>query len=298
MRFPLSLSEPRQEKDKAGAPCRVYDCVLNDDIMQVTMQQSPGGRKLKQFIIELVINWVGQKYGEDEALVEGEYVIPKMKYKGVPKDGWGSKAKPEPMRVRAEPKKLVEEVASDAGGSQADEAPSFALRAEAAPRKAPIAGGGAAANGGGGKAAREGEAPSQPRARTGAQPAGRQQSVAPVQDTRPLPEAKVTLEGCPAAFALLEVSLPACAARGAVRVRSLREEVEVLAEGCRPLRVQLPFAVDGENAVAVKAAGGRSVTVRLPYTPLGEVLADAAARAPHQRGEIAFASNDLLSELE
>merc|ERR1719482_1535220 len=74
VRFPLSLSEPRQEKDKAGAPCRVYDCVLNDDIMQVTMQQSPGGRKLKQFIIELVINWVGQKYGEDEALVEGEYV--------------------------------------------------------------------------------------------------------------------------------------------------------------------------------------------------------------------------------
>lgn len=61
VRFPLSLSEPRVEKDKAGAPCTVYDCVLNDDIMQVTMQQSPGGRKLRGFVIELVLNWVGSK---------------------------------------------------------------------------------------------------------------------------------------------------------------------------------------------------------------------------------------------
>ena len=144
----------------------------------------------------------------------------------------------------------------------------------------------------------------------GQPPAAASLPAAPV-DTRPKLSAKLTFEGSPADFALLEVTLPPTQAlqmklgaktkdggAGAVKVRTLRDTIEVSVTGCQALRQELPFAVDGEHAVAVHSADGQTVTVRLPYMPLADVIADAERRAPHAAGELKFASAALLDELE
>ena len=250
------------------------------------------------------------QYGDERALQADDYVIPKMKYKGVAKDGWGSKARPEKMRVRAEPKKLVEEVEEAPGARAESEPPSFALRAGPAPKKQLTAGeGGRVTPASAGRAATSAKQQQQ-LGRRRQPPAAASLPAAPV-DTRPKLSAKLTFEGSPADFALLEVTLPPTQAlqmklgaktkdggAGAVKVRTLRDTIEVSVTGCQALRQELPFAVDGEHAVAVHSADGQTVTVRLPYMPLADVIADAERRAPHAAGELKFASAALLDELE
>ncbi|EEH52096.1 uncharacterized protein MICPUCDRAFT_11768, partial [Micromonas pusilla CCMP1545] len=58
LRFPLSVSEGRNELDKSGAPCTVYDAVFNDDVVK----QAIAFRRLKVFLVELCLQWVSQKY--------------------------------------------------------------------------------------------------------------------------------------------------------------------------------------------------------------------------------------------
>ena len=49
LRFPLSVSDARNELDKKGAPCTVYDAVFNDDVVK----QAICSRRLKVFLVEL-----------------------------------------------------------------------------------------------------------------------------------------------------------------------------------------------------------------------------------------------------
>ncbi len=35
LRFPLSMTAPRQDLDKKGEPATVYDCCLNDDVVKM-----------------------------------------------------------------------------------------------------------------------------------------------------------------------------------------------------------------------------------------------------------------------
>ena len=58
LRFPLSVSDARNELDKKGAPCTVYDAVFNAD----GVKQAICSRRLKVFLVELVLQWIAQKY--------------------------------------------------------------------------------------------------------------------------------------------------------------------------------------------------------------------------------------------
>jgi hypothetical protein len=76
LRFPLSVSDPRNELDKKGTPCTVYDAVFNTDVVKQAMVT----RRLKVFLVELVLQWIGQKYkSELDAQVRAfpiEHVLP------------------------------------------------------------------------------------------------------------------------------------------------------------------------------------------------------------------------------
>ena len=55
LRFPLSVSEGRNELDKTGSACTVYDAVFNDDVVK----QAIAYRKLKVFLVDLCMQWAG-----------------------------------------------------------------------------------------------------------------------------------------------------------------------------------------------------------------------------------------------
>ena len=73
LRFPLSVSEGRGELDKAGQPCTAYDAVFNDDVVKQAMAH----RKLKVFLVELCLQWVGQKYS---LVLDPKYKLPHRRY--------------------------------------------------------------------------------------------------------------------------------------------------------------------------------------------------------------------------
>ena len=58
LRFPLSVSDARNELDNKGAPCTVYDAVFNDDVIWRAYESRP----LQVFLGELVLQWIAQKY--------------------------------------------------------------------------------------------------------------------------------------------------------------------------------------------------------------------------------------------
>lgn len=57
LRFPLSCSDPREDSDKKGEPCSIFDCIFNVDVVK----QAKAFRLLKQFLIDLCLEWIGQK---------------------------------------------------------------------------------------------------------------------------------------------------------------------------------------------------------------------------------------------
>ena len=59
LRFPLSVSEGRNELDKTGSACTVYDAVFNDDVVK----QAIAYRKLKVFLVDLCLQWAGPGAG-------------------------------------------------------------------------------------------------------------------------------------------------------------------------------------------------------------------------------------------
>ena len=108
LRFPLSVSDARNELDKKGAPCTVYDAVFNADVVK----QAICSRRLKVFLVELVLQWIAQKY---EKPLDPQYKLPHRRYVG---DGDA----PKPQCIRVDRKSMIEELA------EPDEEPSFPLR--------------------------------------------------------------------------------------------------------------------------------------------------------------------------
>ena len=139
LRFPLSVSEGRNELDKSGAPCTVYDAVFNDDVVK----QAIAFRRLKVFLVELCLQWVSRKYALS---LDPKYKLPHRKYMG------GDAPPPQMIRATKKKKAMIEELEG------VDEEPSFPLHPKPLPKweeKAATGGGGG--GGGGGGESSEGE---------------------------------------------------------------------------------------------------------------------------------------------
>jgi hypothetical protein len=108
LRFPLSVSDARNELDKKGSPCTVYDAVFNADVVK----QAIVSRRLKVFLVELVLQWIAQKY---ETPLDPQYKLPHRRYVG-------DAEKPTPQFIRVDRKSMIEEL------QEPDEEPSFPLR--------------------------------------------------------------------------------------------------------------------------------------------------------------------------
>lgn len=107
LRFPVSVSEGRNELDKSGHGCTVYDAVFNEDVAK----QAAHYKRLKVFVCELCLQWIGQKYGTN---LDPSYKLPSRKYMG------GDR--PPPQMIRREKKRVIEDL------GEKEEEPTFALR--------------------------------------------------------------------------------------------------------------------------------------------------------------------------
>ena len=107
LRFPISVSEGRNELDKSGHGCTVYDAVFNEDVAK----QAAHYKRLKVFVCELCLQWIGQKYGTN---LDPDYKLPSRKYMG------GDR--PPPQMIRVEKKRVIEDLGA------VEEEPTFALR--------------------------------------------------------------------------------------------------------------------------------------------------------------------------
>jgi hypothetical protein len=109
LRIPLSLSEQRNDFDKHGQECTVFDCVFSDKVIDEATKFRP----MKVFVIECAMGWIQHKC---KVQLDQKFKLPKLKYKG---------DMIHEHRVRKQQKPLVTEVpdATDA----ADEEPAVAL---------------------------------------------------------------------------------------------------------------------------------------------------------------------------
>ena len=121
LRLPLSLSEQRDELDKHGQPCSVFDCVFSDMVMKQAAQM----RSMKIFVVETVLGWVSHKH---KVKLDQRFKLPKLKYKG---------DTVQEHCIRKDPKKLVTEITEL---EEVDEEPSLALRSNPIPaeKRAPL----------------------------------------------------------------------------------------------------------------------------------------------------------------
>jgi hypothetical protein len=266
------MGQPRHDVDKQGDACTTYDCVLSEEVLR----QSQAYRPLKVFLIELALNWVGQKYGTP---LDPKFKLPKMRYKG---------GQVEAQRIRVDRKPLVTEL------RDVPEAPVFPLRAAgrpaisagkaAAAAAAAAAAGGAAAGGAGGAAA----APA-------AGPGSAAQAPAALQ-------ASVTYEGRPVSHVVVTAQLPQAAASGR-QARGKEPQVSVSgrqllleAPGCRALQLELAFFVDAARAEAQLSPSGE-LRLRLPHRTPAAAVEELRRCSPHALGSLQLASQGFL-ELE
>ncbi|KAJ1635308.1 pre-RNA processing PIH1/Nop17-domain-containing protein [Pavlovales sp. CCMP2436] len=105
IRIPLSLGQPREDLDKSSEACTVYDVVFHPE----TLDTSKNDRAFRDFMMNVVLAQVEQKYGEE---LSSDFTFPKMLngYKGVA---------PLPQFVRAKPKVA----ASEGGGFTPEQQP-------------------------------------------------------------------------------------------------------------------------------------------------------------------------------
>eukprot|EP00003_Mantamonas_plastica_P033132 TRINITY_DN934_c0_g1_i13.p1 TRINITY_DN934_c0_g1~~TRINITY_DN934_c0_g1_i13.p1 ORF type:complete len:506 (+),score=191.71 TRINITY_DN934_c0_g1_i13:902-2419(+) len=89
VRVPISLGQPKSDKDAKGSDCLVFDVVFHPD----TLTQAEESIDTKYFIIEMALEWIEEKH---KLVLERDAKFPKMKYKG--------SGDPEPHNIRV-PKK-------------------------------------------------------------------------------------------------------------------------------------------------------------------------------------------------
>ena len=114
LRFPLSVGDARNELDKSGHPCTTYDAVFNDDVVAQAMAH----RGLKNFLTELTLQWIAQKYALN---LDPKVKLPHRRYVGPDR--------PHPQWIRVEKKSMIEEI------NEPDEEPTFALRPRPLPTR-------------------------------------------------------------------------------------------------------------------------------------------------------------------
>ena len=78
MRIPLSLGPPREDLDKNGEVCTVYDVVFHPDAVEGALKEA----EFRGFVMNLVVHQVQQKY-KDELSTDFSYPKVKGNYKGI-----------------------------------------------------------------------------------------------------------------------------------------------------------------------------------------------------------------------
>ena len=114
LRLPLSLSEPRNDLDKHGQACTVFDCVFSTTVLAEASRL----RAMKVFVIETVIGWINHKHSLG---LDQRYKLPKLRYKG---DTVHS------HRIRKDKKQLVTEISEL---DDVDDTPGLPLRSVPVP---------------------------------------------------------------------------------------------------------------------------------------------------------------------
>jgi hypothetical protein len=240
LRFPLSVGDARNELDKSGHPCTTYDAVFNDDVVAQAMAH----RGLKNFLTELTLQWIAQKYSLN---LDPKVKLPHRRYVGPDR--------PHPQWIRVEKKSMIEEI------NEPDEEPTFALRPRPTTRKKKTGGGpGPGLRPGGEKEKIRVEKSSDDATSRARTPAAENENAAHAAkkhssqfDFAPAPEPSfsVAFVGRPVTSVRVRVEVPASADPERVRIGAVTEGVVLDVPGCRPNhRVALPFAVDADRATA------------------------------------------------
>jgi len=114
VRIPLSMGEPREDSDKTGKPCTVYDAIMHPD----PVDRAKTEKDMKQFIVELCLQWIEQKHS---LVLSRRVKFPK---------GLSAKGEPEIQTIRRNTNQMVAEVGKDAYQPQQPEPieePEFAV---------------------------------------------------------------------------------------------------------------------------------------------------------------------------
>ena len=273
LRFPLSVSDARNELDKKGAPCTVYDAVFNADVVK----QAICSRRLKVFLVELVLQWIAQKY---EKPLDPQYKLPHRRYVG---DG----DSPKPQCIRVDRKSMIEELA------EPDEEPSFPLRPRRSERQVREE----AASRGEAKAATKSKKPPAALHAEAPDPRSAATSAFAAFAFDGLPEVKheVSFKGRPVTHVVLTIDVPPGIDPQNVKVCAVTEGATIDVPGRKPARVAFPFAVDGDAATCAfdENPVRRRVTFEAPYVPYDRLVKKHAAHVVRQ-GALATLSAGFL----
>ncbi|KAJ1501246.1 PIH1 domain-containing protein 1 [Coelomomyces lativittatus] len=75
-KVPMSLIGPKDDMDKVGRPCIVFDACVHSDVLTKTGKDPD----FKLFILELAMEWIEEKHSMS---LSRDFSLPKMKFKGV-----------------------------------------------------------------------------------------------------------------------------------------------------------------------------------------------------------------------
>mmetsp|Transcript_5182 Transcript_5182/g.9866 ORF Transcript_5182/g.9866 Transcript_5182/m.9866 type:complete len:426 (+) Transcript_5182:169-1446(+) len=299
LRFPLSCGEVRNDLDKKGEPASVLDVVLNKDIVE----QCASLRRLKVFVIELAMAWVGQKH---QLELDAKYKLPHLKYKG---------SAPAQQRIRIDPKCLIHEL-----DEPEDAEPAFPLLTKARAPTVPLPPQGLRQAAQATSQVMPPPLPSTPATATSfsfasstttpgaasSQRAYQHESGAPGGGggggLLPTLKARVVFENRPVTEAVVKIELPGRRRASDVTVAVVHEGVDVQVVGAAPLHVSFPFMVDAQRSKTTLQLPSTDsdpavLTIALPYRAYGCAVEEARLAAPHSFGALGL-SNAALMDLE
>jgi hypothetical protein len=105
VRIPLSMGEAREDTDKEGKACTVYDAIMHTEVVERAKTE----KEMKDFVVELCLQWVEQKF---ELALRRPAKFPK---------GLLAKGEPDIQTIRRNTNHMVAEVGKGAYASQAPE---------------------------------------------------------------------------------------------------------------------------------------------------------------------------------
>ena len=98
VRIPLSMGEPREDTDKEGKECTVYDAIMHTEVVERAKTE----KEMKEFVVELCLQWVEQKF---ELALRRPVKFPK---------GMLAKGEPDIQTIRRNTNHMVAEVGKEA----------------------------------------------------------------------------------------------------------------------------------------------------------------------------------------